>query len=664
MANSSVNKFKSLMLRHGEKALVGLTAALFVAFAAMAILNPTIEIKPEQLKAVADSADAQLQKQQDPKDILAKLEEAGIKDPHFEKLVQDQQANALKPADYRVKLDWVTPEPGAGLIRDQPELIAPTELAAFPGRGGILLYALNDKLERIVDVGKPQAVKKAPRKKRAAAQGGSMSSSTMSSMSMPGMGVSAPPPPDNSEEGKKRAALEKEKRDKLFSGKVDPAKEKEAAKAEEAPAEPQGPFKEETKGKRWVVITGVIDNEQLKKNWLLALKNPAIAYPNYKRVDVERQVLQPEGAWTDWAAIDRNKSYEVLDNLPELDTEYVPESQRPEMLNDALPFLRAGYWTGVHVARLVPAEAREAPKAAPSGMPGMSGMSGSSSAMSMQGMSMPGGNRGMGMSGGSSSAMSMQGMSMPGSMGTMGGAGTEGAISAEESNFTKNEDPTLMTRSLDFTVDPDRSYRFRIRIVAVNPNYDRTDVNPGVDVENKELIGPWSDPTEAVTLPADVAAYAQSPHQNPRRHDQVAFQVIKWDPNTGQTVLKNDEAGPGEIVGEESSVQMPSSEGGGVKMTRIDFNSRAVVLDTMGGLERLPDIGVERNQFEIPALAMVLQADGSVAIRSQALDKSDEVRDDMETNYKQSLDDSGKKREPGGGSKMPNPMATPKRKPR
>jgi len=632
MANASVDKLKSLMIRHGEKALVGLTATLFVVFAVLAFLKPTIEIKPEQLRTEAESAAANLQKQQDPKDILARLEEGGLKDPDFVKMVENQQANALKPADYRVKLDWVTPEPGAGLIRDQPELIAPTELAAFPGRGGILMYALDDKGERIVDTAPAPTKPKASRRKKSAA---GSSSSMMAGMSMPG----AAPPPDNSEEAKKKAAIEAEKKKRMFTGKVDPAKDKEEAKAEEAPAEPQGPWKEDTKGKRWVVITGVIDNEQLKKNYLLALKTQAIAYPNYKRVDVERQTRQPEGTWSEWEAIDRNKSYEVLDNLPEIDAELVPDPRRPEALNDPLPFLRAGYWTGVHVARLVPAELREAPKtpaAAPGGYPAMS--------MPSSAMSMP------------SSDMSMRGagMGMPSSgMSMMGGPGSEGSVNPEEANFTKIEDPTLMIRSLDFTVEPDRTYRFRVRIVVVNPNKGHTDVNPGVDVESKELLGPWSDPTDEVTLPADVAAYAQAPVQTERRRDQVAFQVIRWDPGTGQTVLKTDDAGPGEIIGEYGSVQMPSSEGGGVKMTGIDFNSRAVVLDTMGGREKLPDIGVERNQFEIPAVAMVVQADGSVAIRSQAADKADEVRADMETNYKQALEDSGAKREPGGGSRMP-----------
>ena len=188
-------------------------------------------------------------------------------------------------------------------------------------------------------------------------------------MGMPGSSSGAPTA-EKSEDAKKREALDAEKKKRLFAGKVDESKEKEAAKAEEATPEPQGPWKEETKGQRWIVITGVIDNEQLKKNWLQALKNPTIAYPNYKRIDVQRQTRQPDGSWADWETIDQNKNYEVLDNLPELDKEYVPEPQRPAALVDPLPFLRAGYWTGVHVAKLVPRPRSKVPQGEAARLPG------------------------------------------------------------------------------------------------------------------------------------------------------------------------------------------------------------------------------------------------------------------------------------------------------
>ena len=44
---------------------------------------------------------------------------------------------------------------------------------------------------------------------------------------------------------------------------------------------------------------------------------------------------------------------------------------------------------------------------------------------------------------------------------------------------------------------------------------------------------------------------------------------------------------------------------------------------------------------------MVVEPDGSVVIRSQAIDKSDEVREDMFDNYNLALKDSQKPRAPG-----------------
>ncbi len=647
MANASVEKLKALGIRHGEKAVVGLTGTLFVVFAALAFIHPTLEMKPDELQKQAEGAQSNINAKQDPNDILHKLEVANIKNPDFAKMIANQRSNALNPADFRVKMGWVTPEPGAGLIRDQPELIAPTELAAFPGRGGILMYALNAEGEKIPDNGPDAKGANRANRRRPGGMGGMGDMAGM-------MGGGSPR--EETAEAKRRRLLEDEKRKKAFAGSVDPAKEKEKAKTEEAPAEPQGQFKEETKGKRWAVITGVINNEQMKKNWFQALKVQALAYPNYKRIDAERQSQQADGAWTEWAAVDTSKNYAILDNLPEIDTEYVPEPMRPGSLVDSLPYLKAGYWTGVHVARLVPAEARETPKAEPAGpMGGMAGMGGmmrpggpseggGMSTMGRPGMAMPKGMGGMG-------AMGMAGEG--GGMGTRGGASDSGG-NAEEAAFTHVEEGELMLRSIDFTVDPDMTYRFRVRIVVVNPNKDHTDVNPGVDVDSKELLGPWSEPTGPVTVPADVASYAAGPKPTARREDLVEFQVIRWDPGTGQTVVRNHTAGPGEIVGEYGSVPMPSSEGVGVKSANIDFNSRAIVLDTIGGKERLPDIGVERNPFDIPAIAMVVQPDGSIAIRNQARDKSNEVRKDMEANYKQAIKDSGTKREGAlGGSRMP-----------
>ncbi len=639
MANASVDKLKALGLRHGEKAVVGLAATLFVVFAGLGIIHPTLDMKPEQLSTQATAARSNLDRPQAEADILAKIEEAGIKDPGFVKLVENQVSNALKPGDYRTKLDWITPEPGAGLIRDQPEMIAPTELAAFPGRGGILLYALDDKGQRILATGeeaKKGRRKGGPARGRRAGGPGPLAGG-QGPLGGPGGG------PERPEDAKKREA-EKAKLERSLAGKAAAPKEKDKAaepKAEDAATESQGPWKEETKGKRWIVVTAVIDHEQMRKNWLKALKNPAIAYPSYVKADLERQV-RTDDAWSDWAAVDPDKNYAVLDNITEGDTEFVPEPKRPPNLVDPLPFLRAGYWTGVHVARLVPPDAT---KDAASGTSG--GSSPVRGGAGMGPMSRTGGNSGTAGEGPGSGSGGRAGMSP-------GGGSAEGG---PEVPFEVNDEPAFMIRSLDFTVEPNQTYRFRLRIVCLNPNKDHTDVNPGVDTESKELIGPWSATSDEVTVPADVAAYAQAPEPTERRNDQMIFQVVRWNPATGQTVIKTDDAWPGQVIGEFGPVQEPSSEGGGAKSTYIDFNSRSIVLDTMGGREpaaNMPDMGVEKNSNVTPAMALVIQPDGSVIVRSQSRDKVDDVRRDMDSSYRQALADSSVKRESGtGGSRYP-----------
>ncbi len=44
-------------------------------------------------------------------------------------------------------------------------------------------------------------------------------------------------------------------------------------------------------------------------------------------------------------------------------------------------------------------------------------------------------------------------------------------------------------------------------------------------------------------------------------------------------------------------------------------------------------------------MAMIVQPDGDVVIRSQAFDRSDAVRQDMETNYRLAIEDSNKAKE-------------------
>ena len=56
MANATVEKIKDLGLRHGEKVVVGLAAAVCLVFAWQAFSRPTIDLTPEQIEQVAKRA--------------------------------------------------------------------------------------------------------------------------------------------------------------------------------------------------------------------------------------------------------------------------------------------------------------------------------------------------------------------------------------------------------------------------------------------------------------------------------------------------------------------------------------------------------------------------------------------------------------------------------
>ncbi|MHC5545027.1 hypothetical protein ACYOEI_42870, partial [Singulisphaera rosea] len=186
------------------------------------------------------------------------------------------------------------------------------------------------------------------------------------------------------QEQKKQYEFEKKRKEGQLVGKDAPKNDSE--KDAETNGEPEAPPKEITKGLRWVAITGVLDHKKLRDNYLQALKNPAVAQPHFKQLDVERQVLQSDGSWTEWEAVDSEKNWEIVDNLPEEEEELTPETVRLDSLVDPLPFLKSGYWERVHVASLVPKENKEvAPMPGAFGGAGMRDEGGGRSAMMARG---------------------------------------------------------------------------------------------------------------------------------------------------------------------------------------------------------------------------------------------------------------------------------------
>lgn len=660
MANAAAEKLKNFGLRFGDKIAVALASVIFFLCLFKAVSRPTIDVQPEQIKKAAEQSDSNLRRKVPTEEIVTTLVEQGIKTSDFAKEAEESAKMILVAADFKPRQEWVTPEPGAGLIRDQPTLIAATDVYAYPGRGAALVYALDAEGKRIIET-EPKEPPKSQTFSRGRRRRGSdsMMGSSMMGMGM-GMGMEggmggAPQTPAEKKKAQAEYERQKKQRQAMLSGKDDPNAQED--EPEDPMNKPQGPpAKEVTKGLRWVAVTGTLDHDLLKENYRKALKNASIAHPNYRGLDIQRQVKQEDASWGDWADVDAARNLEILDNLPMEDEELAPDVVRPETLVDPLPFLTSGLWEKVHIASLVPKELKEIPdptKAAGAGMGGYGGMMGGSMMMG-PGMGGYDGMMGeMGMDGPGSRGSSMMGgmMGMMGMMGEMGGM-MGGGSTETLANFWRTEEKKVMIRALDFTARPDEIYRYRIRIVVYNPNLNRDDVSPGVDNKSEDLVGPWSEPTGEVHMPPDVTAYAMGVLPAGGKSDvKATFQVVKFNLEDGLTLPRNIDAGAGEFVGmgPPLSTAVPTSDGTGQKNQRVDFNSRMMVVDIQGGFKPLP-ADFPGNIIPQPAAALLMRPDGSVVLRDEADDRLDEVRKDVDSTYRRELKESDKVRSSSMGS--------------
>lgn len=648
MANPTVEKLKVFGLRHGEKIVVGLTSTLCVIFLAKAFTKPVIEITPDEVKTAATSANSNLNRPQTKESIIAKLDELNLKDPNFVAQVDEQKPGTIDVAQFAFNGPaLVSPEPGAGLIRDTPQLIAPTELLASTGRGSIKVFKRDENGEFVYP--KEEVVKKSSRTKKRARPGGMMAGMMPG---MPGGGGAANKGKSKreQEEAFEKAKKEFQRKQALIAGDAPDDEE-----AEEAIDERMPDF--ENKGFRWVSLVGVVDHKKQVALFTRALKDSNAA-PHYLRLDIQRQALTDDGTWPDddhWDNVNHKETDRILGEIQSVDEEWTPENVRLDELVDPLPFLEVGSWRGVHVASLVPAEKRNiaAPKKEDFEKQNAGGMAGMMPGMS--GM-MPGMQPGMmpGMQPGMQPGMmpAMSGM-MPG---MMPGMGAEGSVAGPpEPTFTRTDAEKIMIRALDFMVDPDASYRYRVRLVVRNPNRDREDVAPGVDTSAEELFGPWSEPCEPVTVPADITTYALKPF--PGGNDQVTFQVVKWNEADGLTIVKTFEQKPGEIIGTQVNASVPGPQGKGKASKSIDFTSRQLLLDVTGGTQTVAGFGANNNvRLEVPAQALVLRSDGLLVLRDQARDTQNpdakrlrDIYDEIMKEAASGVKKKPKKRRPAGG---------------
>ncbi len=648
MANPTVEKLKMIGLKFGDKAAVAITGALCVFFVFKALTTETIDLTPDDLTEVANRASANIRRDQPESQILQRLEQDGMVLVGFEEKVRETQNTKVESSDYSLARSFVVQEPGAGRIRDSvlDQLLAPYDLVATAGRGGTP-FALKDESGKYIPY-EPDEDDETGR--------GSMMGAMMGLEGGRGGRNNREENRIEEERRKKQERLDRQRQNLRIAGAVQMPLEEEE---EDAVDLQQIDLETEVRGLRWVAVVGVLNHKQFRDRYAKTLKLPPDspgAHPDYRGVEMERQEYQPyRNDWSDWTQVDDAELERIVEDVYETEgeeAEFTSPESRLSNLVSFLPYLSAGYWTGISHGKLIPEDRLRELLATEdedednnnAGRAGYGGMGGGYDTDEDMMMGMMGG--GLGMRGGGGSAA--MGMDMDMGM-MMGGPGLGfGGRSTDSGPEEQTDADLIMVRALDYTVEPGKTYRYRVRVRVANPNYQRQDVAPGVDTETEFLVGPWSEITEMVRVPADVSLYAMRPSttSNAFSAEAVNFDVIAWSPETGRLAVRNFAAGPGEFVGKRSSTQVAVEGEEDPQSEVIDFNSRQLVVETSGGNHPLFDLGIT-GYFEVPTIAVLLRPDGALALHNQSVDVGDEQRDFMKQSYQLSISDDGDKKNRG-----------------
>lgn len=206
------------------------------------------------------------------------------------------------------------------------------------------------------------------------------------------------------------------------------------------------------------------------------------------------------------------------------------------------------------------------------------------------------------------------------------GYGNQGYVDA-------NKD--FLFRFFDFTVEPGHRYRYRVRLVLQNPNYDLHERY----LEKKDLgvgeyrFSPWSDPTDVISITGFSELIAGPVRRVAGSIEPVAKLIVRQrDADTGATVehefmnvdrgqllnvsidmVKSEKPKPGEVVRTKDPITLTVTELNRNK--KFEFKTDELILDLKGG-DRLPF----KPPVDTSGEMLVLDRNGFIDVRTELSD--------------------------------------------
>lgn len=418
--------------------------------------------------------------------------------------------------------------------------------------------------------------------------------------------------------------------------------------------------KEIVEGLRWVAVTGVYPHAQQRKEYRESLH--VAEQPDYLQLMVERRELQSDKRFAEWAPVKMSEIERIMKRSANWDVES-PDLQ-PHLLDGLVQKLpemaTAREWQQVdhRTALKAAVEAKRGGAggdiAADSGGGGGregAGMADDESEIAA-GAGVFGGARGgmppmpgagpMGRGGGGAGMDMMRNTGAPfaGGSGLAGagasaglgqGAGGDAAggenrqqATAKKGKYSNAE--KVMVRFIDFTVEPGKTYQYRLKVVVANPNYNHQDVAEENLALEETLAGEWSEPTPPVYVPIDVDYFVLERRAAEREEAQI--QVHRWEKKLGEWQVSQFMTKVGDLIGYAKEHKMLDFEEN-VLTEKVDFTTREMLLDVIGGKRSLSFDGQVIGE-DLPTHIFVMNEFGDLISHAEDLDKNNPDRKERE----------------------------------
>lgn len=154
------------------------------------------------------------------------------------------------------------------------------------------------------------------------------------------------------------------------------------------------------------------------------------------------------------------------------------------------------------------------------------------------------------------------------------------------------EGELLLFRYLDFSVEPGKTYRYRVRLELNNPNFGKRIADAGGVahvVAGETRMTEWSNVTDPVTVPNNTYYFltrVNEPRGNSRLLPSAQMDVYHWDSQYGTMVNQAFDVQMGQPIADEVKTDVIDAAGQEVKEDeKYEFKSESYLVDVIEDLE-------------------------------------------------------------------------------